>query len=79
MELTYEQKAEFTWTDKAVVGGALLITGGSIDSFGNKIDADVFYEVGKHKVTGQVAILPTKRNQKHEFTNSIMKRNNQFN
>ena len=72
-------KEEYNWTDSAVVGMALLIQGGSVDSFGNQIDGNVFYEVGKHKETGMVAILPTERNQKHEFANNIMKRKNKFN
>ena len=70
---------EYNWTDKPVVGMALLITGGSIDSFGHKIKADVYYEVGKHKETGKVALLPTERNQKHEFVNDVLKRSNKFN
>ena len=72
-------KEEFNWTETAVVGMALLIQGGSVDSFGNQIKADVFYQVGKHKENGMVALLPTERNQKHEFINDIMKRKNKFN
>lgn len=73
------KREEYNWTEKPVVGMALLITGGSIDSFGDEINKDVFYEVGKHKESGQVALLPTGRNQKHEFVNDIMKRKNKFN
>ncbi|MBK7362845.1 MAG: hypothetical protein IPJ01_11155 [Micavibrio sp.] len=72
-------KEEYNWTEKAVVGMALLIQGGSVDSFGEQIKSDIFYEVGKHKDNGMVAILPTDRNQKHEFINDIMKRTNKFN
>lgn len=72
-------KEEYNWTDQAVIGLSLLILGGSIDSFGNKIKGDIFYEVGKHKESGMTAIIPTERNMKHEFFNGIMKRNNKFN
>ena len=76
MELNRE---EYNWTEQAVVGLALLIQGGSIDSFGEQIKGDIYYEVGKRKTDGMVAILPTERNQKHEFANDIMKRINKFN
>lgn len=72
-------KEDFNWTKKAVVGMALLIQGGSVDSFGEQIKGDIYYEVGKRKTDGMVAILPTERNQKHEFANDIMKRKNKFN
>ncbi len=72
-------REEYNWTEKSVVGTALLLTGGSIDSFGDQIKSDIYYEVGKRKSDGMVAILPTERNQKHEFTNNIMKRKNKFN
>lgn len=72
-------KEEFNWTDKSVIGMALIIQGGSIDSFGNQIKSDIYYEVGKHKESGMVAILPTDRNQKHEFINEVMKSQNKFN
>lgn len=72
-------KEEFNWTEKAIVGMALIIQGGSIDSFGNQIKSDIYYEVGKHKESGMVAILPTDRNQKHEFINEVMKSQNKFN
>ncbi|MBN4061700.1 hypothetical protein JYU20_00700 [Bacteroidales bacterium AH-315-I05] len=58
---------EFNWIDEEVVGMALLLLGESIDSLGNEINGSLFYEVGKHKKTGQVAILPTHRSQKHEL------------
>lgn len=73
------KREEFNWTEQEVIGMALLIQGGSIDSFGNRINGDVFYEVGKHKSSGMVAIIPTQRNQKHEFMNDVLKRENKFN
>ncbi len=76
MELNRE---EYNWTDKPIVGMALLIIGGSIDSFGNQVNTDIYYEVGKHKETGKVALLPTEKNQKHEFINDIWKKNGKFN
>jgi hypothetical protein len=77
-------KEEYNWTDEPVVGMALLITGGSIDSFGEQIEGNVYYEVGKHKTDGMVVIVPTDRNQKHGFAkekvyNHLMKRANRFN
>ncbi len=73
------KKEQYNWTENAVIGLALLIKGGSIDSFGDQIQGDIFYEVGKHKENGMVAIIPTGRNQKHEFVNKIMKKNSKFN
>ncbi len=70
---------EYSWTDKDVIGTALLIMGGEIDSYGDKINADIFYKVGKRISDGMVAIIPTERNQRHEFVNSQLKRKNQFN
>ena len=72
-------REEYNWTNQAVVGMSLLIIGGSIDSFGDKINGDLFYEVGKHKESGKVAILPTKKNQRHEFINDQLKRTNKLN
>ncbi len=68
MEINRE---EYNWIKKPVIGLALLLYGGSIDSFGNSIKGDIYYEVGKHKVDGMTAILPTNRNQKTEFKNDI--------
>jgi len=73
------KREEFNWTENPVIGTALLLMGGEIDSFGDKIKADIFYEVGKHRESEMTAILPTNKNAKHEFANSIMKRLNKFN
>ncbi len=50
---------DFNWTEKPVIGTALLVMGGSTDSLSNPILPDVHYEVGKHKKTGQVVLMPT--------------------
>lgn len=73
------RKEDFNWTEKAVVGMALLMIGGTTDSFGDKIMSNIYYEVGKHKTTGETAILPTKKNQKEDFVNNILKKQNKFN
>jgi len=73
------KREEYNWTEQAVIGMALQIQGGTIDSFGNPIEKNIFYEVGKHKEIGMVAILPTERNQKHEFINGVLKSRNKFN
>jgi hypothetical protein len=72
-------RSEYNWTDNPVVGMSLLIIGGSIDSFGDKINGNVYYHVGKHKVSGMTVILPTERNQKHEFVNSVWKKTGKLN
>jgi hypothetical protein len=72
-------REQYNWTNEAVIGLSLLITGGRIDSFGHLIDENIFYEVGKRKSDGMVAILPTGRNMKHEFLNDVMKHINKFN
>jgi len=79
MMKTEINREEFNWTEKPVIGTALLLMGGEIDSFGDKIKADIFYEVGKHRESDMTAILPTEKNAKHEFMNGIMKRQNKFN
>lgn len=70
---------DFNWTPEPVIGSALLIAGGETDSFTNKIDPYIYYEVGKHKISGMVAILPTKRNFRNEFAGDIMKKTGQAN
>jgi len=51
---------EYNWVDKPIIGLALLLKGGSIDSYGDQLDGERFYMVGKHKENGKVAIIPTK-------------------
>ena len=73
------KREEINWTKEEIFGMALLLMGGTIDSFGDQIKGEIFYEVGKHKTSGKVAILPTERNAKHEFFNDIMKAKGKFN
>ena len=54
-------KEDFKWTDKPVIGIALGIMGGSIDSFGKAINPLTFYNVGKHKESGKVVLIPSKK------------------
>ena len=48
---------EFNWTQKPIIGLALSLKGGEIDSQGNKLIGDKMYAVGKHKKTGKVFIM----------------------
>lgn len=73
------KRDDYNWTAEPVVGISLMIVGGVSDSFGNHINPEVYYEVGKHKETGKVAILPTERNMRHEFINERMKASGAFN
>jgi hypothetical protein len=66
----------FNWTDDPVTG--MILTQAEKDSYGNKIDPMVYYYVGKHKVTGMLAIVPTQRRMNVEFANDILKRQNRF-
>lgn len=72
-------KEDYNFTEKPIVGLALKIRGGSIDSYGNAIDGNTYYQVGKHKQTGQVVIMPTDQNQKHDFINDVMRKQHKFN
>lgn len=69
---------DFNWTEKEIIGLAILIEGGKIDSFGNYIDEYSFYKVGKHKKSGKVAIVLTRRNFEDECVDNIMRRLNKF-
>lgn len=51
-------KEDFNWTEQPIIGTALLIMGGSIDSNNQPIKSNVHYNVGKHKSTGKVIISP---------------------
>lgn len=67
-------KSEYNWTDSAVIGASLIVLGGNIDSFGNKLFATTYYEVGKHKDSGKVVIIPTAdKNFEHEFEKEFEK------
>lgn len=71
--------ADFNWCDRDIIGEAILQKGGSIDSFANEIDGDIFYRVGKHKTNGVVLIIPTDRNYKNEGLNEELKNSNRLN
>jgi hypothetical protein len=47
---------DFNWTDKPIIGAALLIMEGEIDSNNQSIKPMSYYKVGKHKRTGKVII-----------------------
>lgn len=78
IELVPDHEA-YNWTTEAVIGTALILKGGSVDSLGQQLSSELFYVVGKHRTSGRVAILPTPRNAKHEFANTVLKRKNRFN
>ena len=59
-ENIFEFKSEdYNWTNELVMGMALELMGGEIDSNGMPIKGMTFYEVGKHKENGKVVIMPT--------------------
>ena len=68
---------EFNWTDEPVIG--LCLMDAEKDSNGIPINPDVFYRVGKHKVSGMLAIIATEKNSRHEFVNDVLKTQNKFN
>ncbi len=72
-----ETKKEFNWTDLPVIGMVLL--NAEKDSYGESIKPYSYYEVGKHKKNGMLAIIPTGRDMKGDFVNDIMKANGKFN
>lgn len=49
---------DFNWISKPIIGTVILIKGGSIDSFRNYIKPTLFYNVGRHKVSGKVTLIP---------------------
>lgn len=51
-------KEDYSWIDKPIGGQALLLQGGKKDSFGDPIKGDLYYQVGKHKVSGKTIIIP---------------------
>jgi len=80
MEKTAEfNKEDFNWTDKPIIGMALALQGASIDSHGDAIKGQLYYNVGKHKETGQVVIDPTGENMAHDYANEIMKKQGRLN
>lgn len=65
-------KDDYNWTEPIIGLSLTMFRGAVIDSYGNKIDDDVFYVVGKAKDGGKTIIMPTDRNQKQEFKNDVM-------
>lgn len=51
-------KEDYIWIDQPTGGQALLLKGGKNDSLGDQIKGDIFYQVGKHKVSGKAIIIP---------------------
>lgn len=56
-------KEDYIWIDKPTGGQALLLKGGKKDSLGNPIKGDIYYQVGKHKVSGKAIIIPMPQTQ----------------
>lgn len=57
-------RAEFNWTEVPVIGTALLMKGATIDSFGDKVQPEKYYEVGKRISDGMVTLLPIDRDER---------------
>ncbi len=51
---------DMNWTAGPIIGAALLIMEGSIDSHNKPIEPTKYYRVGKHQKTGKVAIIEEK-------------------
>jgi len=66
------KREDFNWCDDTIIGTALLLKGGIMDSFGNTVQGNVYYEVGKHKESGMVVILPTDKDFNKQFDNDLM-------
>lgn len=49
---------QFNWTNGLVSGEALIVLGGTMDSFGKNVKKDIQYKVGKHKKLGYAMIIP---------------------
>ena len=52
-----EIKDDINWIEKPVIGEAVKLIGGTIDSNGDAIVSLAWYNIGKQKVTGKVAII----------------------
>ena len=65
-------KEDLNWCDEPIIGMALIIKGGKIDSKGQPLNGTTFYEVGKHKESGMVAIIPTGKDAKEDFCNDVL-------
>ena len=69
----------YTWTKELVIGTALLMLGGSVDSNKQPIKALTYYKVGKRKTDGKVVIIETAKNFKDVALNESLKRTGQLN
>lgn len=48
------------WTEQPVIGLTFLLGGMNItDSYGDEINPNAYYNVGKHIPTGHIIIIPT--------------------
>ncbi len=54
---------DVNWTDGPIIGTAIKIIGGTIDSNGDPIDFLAYYNVGKQKGTGKVAIIKVEKKE----------------
>jgi len=71
---------EYNWLPKPILGLALIIYGAVTDSYKDPIDPNVYYEFGKSKIEGgKNVLLPTNKNQVHDFVNEQMKKTGRFN
>jgi hypothetical protein len=66
---------DFNWTEEPVIGMALAIQGGTVDSNGNKLIGTAFYKVGKRKSDGVVALIPVLSKEKSEYVKKAQKEN----
>ena len=67
---TQLKEDELNWTDKLVIG--MVLMGAERDSFGGNINPMQFYKVGKHKISGKLAIVPTDKNMRRDFINESL-------
>ena len=56
-EMVFEPE-QFAWTDELIRGNVLIILGGTMDSFGKKVQPGIRYKIGKHKQNGFAMIVP---------------------
>lgn len=64
---------EFNWTDEPISGMLLIFA--EHDSNGSDIKTQQYYFVGKHKITGMIAIVPSLP----DFFNDFLKNKHRLN
>ena len=64
----------YDWTEPILGMVLIKFRGAIIDSYGNKMDDDTFYVIGKSKSGGQNIILPTDKNHREDFKNENINR-----